>query len=143
MSRFLDYVRAMNIIEGDTEGDARIYLYLGIRGYGIQGNIAEVEFLPIQSDAEGHNANKGTIPIEFEVYAANTTNAEVDLPNLQVDAEGEVRRVRGKIFWPVIRTDATATFLPWARVELPELEVDGSGNPNRIYELCNNPNEGI
>jgi hypothetical protein len=143
MPRFLNYVEAMNTIEGDTEGDASVYLYLGIQAHGVQGNVAEVEFLPILAEAEGHNSNKGTIEIPLEVYGSNTTNASIDLPNLSVEAEGEVRRVRGQIFWPVFHLEATGTFLPWGHVVLPELEIDGAGNPNRIFELCQNLNEGI
>lgn len=143
MPRFLDYVEAMNTIEGDTEGDVNIYLFFATQAYGIQGNIAEFEFLPMLADAEGANSNKGTIPIEFEVYGSNQTIGKVDLPNLSIEAEGEVRAVRGQIYWPVIQVDGYMTFTPWGEVILPALQVDSEGNPNRIYELCLNTNEGI
>jgi hypothetical protein len=35
------------------------------------------------------------------------------------------------------------TFEPWAYLILPTFEVICFGNPNRIYELCLNTNEGL
>jgi hypothetical protein len=143
MAKFLEYVEAMDIIEGDTEGDGIIYLHPQMRAYGIQGNIAIFEFYPVTADAIGANSNKGTISIPLEVYATNQNMGNIVLPFPSVEAEGEVRTARAQIFWPVIQTDAFLTFEPYAKVTLPSFQVDGFGNPNRVYELCLNTNEGL
>jgi hypothetical protein len=143
MAKFLDYIEAMNIIEGDTEGDGLIYLQIQMIGHGIQGNIAIFEFYPMTADAIGANSNKGTIPIPLEVFATNQNQGYVELPFPSMEADGEIRTARAQIFWPVIQTDAFLTFEPWAHITLPELEITGFGNPNKIYELCLNTNEGL
>jgi hypothetical protein len=143
MAKFLEYIEAMNIIEGDTEGDGIIYIRHQMRAYGIQGNIAIFEFYPITADAIGSNSNKGTAAIPLEVFATNQNQGYVELPFPSMEAEGEIRTARAQIYWPVIQTDAFLTFNPWAHITLPTLEVIGFGNPNRIYELCLNTNEGL
>jgi len=144
MPYFRDYVRALDGIFGDTEGDVKIYLYLAIHGHLIQGDgLAKITLPELEGDGEAAFANKMELELGLEVYGGNTTNGRIDLPNLTVEAEAEIYTAVASIALPSLSVDGILTFNPWGEITLPELEVDGFGNPNRVYDLCVDTNQGI
>ena len=143
MPNFRDYIQAMDIIAGDTEGDASVYLYLFITGNGIPGTaFGEIELPLITADGDADFGNQMIIPLELEVYASNATVGEITLPSLTVDGEAEILVAQGNIYLN-LQVDGYMTFEPWGEITLPELQVDATGNPSRIYEICENTNQGI
>ncbi len=144
MPYFRDYVKAMDIISGDTEGDIQIYLYLAIISTGIPGNAFMSMELPfINAEMEADFGNQIKAELNLEVYASNTTNIAITLPSLSVEAEAEIHTVTMECYLPNLQVDAYLIFNPWMQVTLPELQVEAEGNPNRVYELCIDTNQGI
>ncbi len=144
MPYFRDYVKAMDIISGDTEGDIQMYLYLAVIASGMPGQAFVSAELPlIDMDAGADFGNQIRAELEFEVYLSNTTNMEITLPSLSVDMDAEIHTGKMECYLPNLQFDGYMIFNPWMQITLPELQVEAEGNPNRIYELCIDTNQGI
>jgi len=145
MANYRDYIKALDLDDGDPEGSGDITLSLSVSGFGTDGNYGSLSLPLFTIDADGNNVSYGDVSLPILQVDGHANNyAQLTLPSFSLSAtRGHCGIGDCQLVFKVIGDGNDAPPLG-GDVELPSLTLLANGGPRmKIYELCNNENYGL
>jgi len=146
MARYKDYIKFLDIDDGNPEGDGFVLFSLFLEASGTDGNYGQVLFPSLTLESTGTIEPKGTVDLpSLSVEGYSGTHGKITLPSLQVEGI-RVTSGDGDCLLPkfIIVSDGNDVPQPGGDVLLPNIYITALGGPLlKIYQLCDNENWGL
>ena len=145
MANYRDYIKALDLDDGDSEGSGDIPLSLSVSGFGTDGNYGSLSLPLFIQEANGNNISRGEVSLPTLQVDGHANNyAQLILPSLSLSAtRGQYGTGDCQLVFKVVSDGNDAPPLG-GDVTLPALTLLANGGPRmKIYELCNNENYGL
>ena len=145
MANYKDYIKSLDLDDGDPEGSGDITLSLSVSGFGTDGNYGGLSLHSFTLEASGNNISRGEVSLPILQVDGHANNyAQLTLPSLSLSATRSQYGLGDcQIAFKVVSDGNDAPTLG-GDVELPALTLLANGGPRmKIYELCNNENYGL
>jgi len=145
MANYKDYIKSLDLDDGDPEGSGDITLSLLVSGFGTDGNYGNVSLPSFSQEASGSNVSYGDVSLPiFQINGHANNYGSLTLPSLSLSAtRGQYGIGDCQIAFKVVGDGNDAPTLG-GDIDLPALELLANGGPRmKIYELCNNENYGL